>query len=81
MKEFPVKICPDCRRVWQYYRNSSGKYNYEFLHDFPRYGLKEELCPTCVRKQNRRRLKIGTKVQYGRCKKWKRKNKRKKIWN
>ena len=45
---FRVKLCTKCDRVWQYYFSGNGVVReFEYLEDFPRYGLKRRNCPKC----------------------------------
>jgi len=48
--EFPVYFCKKCNRVWQKCDpNTDNKY-FEYLIDFPYYGLISKDCPNCNRK-------------------------------
>ena len=38
-----VKVCPNCDKGWQRLNKSA----FEYLADFPTYGLTRKICPKC----------------------------------
>ena len=47
---FPVKCCPDCNKVYELQRQTTGniiKLGRYYLDDFPTYGLERQQCYKC----------------------------------
>ena len=42
-----IKICKNCRRVFEVYGIGNGKYSAAYYEDFPTYGKTECECPRC----------------------------------
>ena len=49
LQPFPVRICRKCNSAWEWIHKSKHKhkYSWKFLSNFPKYGLKQETCPSC----------------------------------
>lgn len=45
--DFRVCLCEECKRTWQYFIHYNGHKDFEYLEDFPRYGLERKNCPGC----------------------------------
>jgi len=51
-------FCQKCKRVWQWWRTGSNIIRFEYLYDFPTYGLPRLTCPECNREEFEREMII-----------------------
>ena len=48
-----LKACPSCNAVWEV-RNYNQTTEYKYYRNFPRYGKKKSVCPSCtIRTKNK----------------------------